>query len=318
MTECPADFGAGRPLGAGKGRAERPEAERPEHRPRRRVVNRPDRTAGSNGVRLQVLREIAAAHRKLPRRGKDARLQWGRNFQGTISQGAIRGTRYREDDMLREAFSERLKQAMRARDARTVSSVRMILAALKDRDIAARGTGNTEGIADAEILRLLQGMIKQRRKWIVLYRQGNRPELAEQEEQEIAVIESFLPTQMSDEAIAAAAREAIAATGAASMKDMGKVMGVFWRRGDYPGARQAFSSAVLTRRYWRRRIPMPNRCWPRGSSSSATCHSSPVARRRRTPLPREPGDLRPHGRHHRPRERAQQSRRGLPAHGSLG
>ena len=128
--------------------------------------------------------------------------------------------------MLREAFTERLKQAMRAKDARTLSSVRMILAALKDRDIAARGTGNTEGIPEPEILRLLQGMIKQRRELIALYRQGNRPELAEQEEQEIAVIESFLPKQMSDEEIAAAAREAIAETGAAGVKDMGKVMGV--------------------------------------------------------------------------------------------
>ena len=108
--------------------------------------------------------------------------------------------------MLREAFTERLKQAMRAKDARTLSSVRMILAALKDRDIAARGTGNTAGIPDTEILRLLQGMIKQRRESIALYRQGNRPELAEQEEQEIAVIESFLPKQMSDEETAAAVR----------------------------------------------------------------------------------------------------------------
>ena len=132
--------------------------------------------------------------------------------------------------MLREAFTERLKQAMRAKDARTLSSVRMILAALKDRDIAARGTGNTAGIPDAEILRLLQGMIKQRRELIALYRQGNRPELAEQEEQEIAVIESFLPKQMSDEETAAAVREAIAETGAAGVKDMGKVMGVLRER----------------------------------------------------------------------------------------
>jgi uncharacterized protein YqeY len=134
--------------------------------------------------------------------------------------------RDREDDMLREAFTERLKQAMRAKDTRALSSVRMILAALKDRDIAARGTGNAEGIPEPEILRLLQGMIKQRREAIALYRQGNRPELAEQEEQEIAVIESFLPKQMSDDEIAAAAREAIAETGAAGVKDMGKVMGV--------------------------------------------------------------------------------------------
>ena len=132
--------------------------------------------------------------------------------------------------MLREAFTERLKQAMRAKDARTLSSVRMILAALKDRDIAARGTGNTAGIPDAEILRLLQGMIKQRRESIALYRQGNRPELADQEEQEIAVIESFLPKQMSDEEAAAAVKEAIAETGAAGVKDMGKVMAALKER----------------------------------------------------------------------------------------
>ena len=132
--------------------------------------------------------------------------------------------------MLREAFTERLKQAMRARDARTLSAVRMILAALKDRDIAARGTGNTAGIPDPEILRLLQGMIKQRRESIALYRQGNRPELAEQEEEEIAVIESFLPKQMSEEEIAAAVKDAIAETGAAGVKDMGKVMGVLRER----------------------------------------------------------------------------------------
>ena len=132
--------------------------------------------------------------------------------------------------MLREAFTERLKQAMRAKDARTLSSVRMILAALKDRDIAARGTGNAAGIPDAEILRLLQGMIKQRRESIALYRQGNRPELAEQEEQEIAVIESFLPKQMSDEETAAAVKEAIAETGAAGVKDIGKVMSVLRER----------------------------------------------------------------------------------------
>ena len=132
--------------------------------------------------------------------------------------------------MLREAFTERLKQAMRAKDARTLSSVRMILAALKDRDIAARGTGNAAGIPDAEILRLLQGMIKQRRESIALYRQGNRPELADQEEQEIAVIESFLPRQMSDEETAAVVREAIAETGAAGVKDMGKVMSVLRER----------------------------------------------------------------------------------------
>jgi|SRR4051812_12115757 uncharacterized protein YqeY len=133
--------------------------------------------------------------------------------------------------MLREAFSERLKQAMRAKDTRTLSAVRLILAAVKDRDVAARGSGsNQEGIADPEILRVLQGMIKQRRESIALYQQGNRPELAQREEDEIAVIESFLPQQMSDDEIAAAAKAAIAETGAAGVKDMGRVMAALRER----------------------------------------------------------------------------------------
>ena len=132
--------------------------------------------------------------------------------------------------MLREAFTERLKTAMRAKDSRTLSTVRLILAALKDRDIAARGSGNQEGIPESEIQRLLQTMVKQRRESIALYRQGNRPELAQQEEEEIAIIESFLPRQMSDEEIAAAAKAVIADTGAAGVKDMGRVMAALRER----------------------------------------------------------------------------------------
>jgi uncharacterized protein len=126
--------------------------------------------------------------------------------------------------MLREAFTERLKLAMKARDARTVSTVRLILAALKDRDVAARGDGNSEGLADPDITRLLQGMIKQRRESIVLYERGSRADLARQESEEIAIIESFLPRQMSEDETDAAARAAIAETGAAGIRDMGRVM----------------------------------------------------------------------------------------------
>jgi hypothetical protein len=132
--------------------------------------------------------------------------------------------------MLRQAFTDRLKVAMKARDARTVSTVRLILAALKERDVAARGEGNTEGLAEAEIARMLQGMIKQRRESIALYQQGNRPDLAQQENEEIAVIESFLPRQMSEEEIAAAARSVIAETGAAGIRDMGKVISALRER----------------------------------------------------------------------------------------
>jgi uncharacterized protein YqeY len=132
--------------------------------------------------------------------------------------------------MLREALSERLKTAMRAKDSRTLSAVRMILAALKERDIAARTAGNPEPVGDPEILRLLQGMVKQRRESIALYQQGNRPELAAREEEEIAVIESFLPRQMSEAEIAAATKAAIADLGAAGIKDMGRVMAALRER----------------------------------------------------------------------------------------
>lgn len=135
--------------------------------------------------------------------------------------------------MLREAFSERLKAAMRARDTRTVGAVRLILAALKDRDIAARGSANADGIGDPEILRMLQGMVKQRRESIAMYRQGNRLELAEKEEAEIAVIETFMPRQLGDAEIASAAAAVIAELGAAGPKDMGRVMAAL--RGRHPG-----------------------------------------------------------------------------------
>ena len=132
--------------------------------------------------------------------------------------------------MLREAFTERLKDGDAGQGCPHGFGGAADHRGLKDRDIAARGTGNTTGIADSDILRLLQGMVKQRRESIAMYRQGNRPELAQQEEEEIAVIESFLPQQMGEEEVAAAAKAAIAETGAAGVKDMGKVMAVLRER----------------------------------------------------------------------------------------
>ena len=132
--------------------------------------------------------------------------------------------------MLREAITDRMKTALRAKDTRTLSTVRLIMAALKDRDIAARSDGDRPQIPEAEILRMLQGMVKQRRESIALYQQGNRPELAQQESEEITVIESFLPQQMDDAGIEAAAKMAIAETGAAGIKDMGKVMAALRER----------------------------------------------------------------------------------------
>src|ERR1700759_1807917 len=126
--------------------------------------------------------------------------------------------------MLREQFSEALKQAMRDKELLAVSTVRLILARLKERDIEVRPKGNTEGIADPDIQQMMQGMIKQRRESIELYDKGGRPELAEKERGEIAIIERFLPKAMPDGEAEAAIKAVIAAVGAASVKDMGKVM----------------------------------------------------------------------------------------------
>ena len=126
--------------------------------------------------------------------------------------------------MLRDNLNEALKEAMRARDMTTVGAVRLILAKLKEVDIANRTEASREGVADDRILSMLQGMIKQRNESVVLYEKGNRPELAEKEKAEIAVIERFLPKQMDEAAVAAAVTEVIAATGAKSVKDMGGVM----------------------------------------------------------------------------------------------
>ena len=126
--------------------------------------------------------------------------------------------------MLRQAFTDRLKQAMKARDAATVSTVRLILAGLKERDVAVRGKGHADEIVEPEIARMLQSMIKQRRESIALYEQGNRADLAQHERTEIVVLESFLPQQMNENEIAVAAQATIAETGAAGIKDIGKVM----------------------------------------------------------------------------------------------
>lgn len=126
--------------------------------------------------------------------------------------------------MLRTRLNESLKEAMKAKDQRTVSTVRLILAALKDRDIAARSRGVMDGIDETEILSMLQTMIKQRQESITMYEQGGRCELAEQERGEITVIETFLPKQLSDGETKQAIDEVIAEIGAASIKDMGRTM----------------------------------------------------------------------------------------------
>jgi len=124
---------------------------------------------------------------------------------------------------LREQFTERLKATMKSGDAASTSTMRMILARLKDVDIAARPKG-IDKVPDDEVLAALRGMVKQRRESVELYRQGGRQDLVAKEEAEIAVIESFLPQQMDDAAMQRAVADAIAGAGAAGIKDMGKVM----------------------------------------------------------------------------------------------
>lgn len=128
--------------------------------------------------------------------------------------------------MLRTRLNEELKTAMRAKAERMLSTIRLILAALKDRDIAARGKGNYDGISEDEILQMLNSMIKQRRESISLYEQGGRCELAQREQEEIEIIQTFMPKQLSDAELDGAVKATIDSLGAKSLKDMGKVMAV--------------------------------------------------------------------------------------------
>ncbi len=124
---------------------------------------------------------------------------------------------------LREQFTDQLKASMKAGDAPRTSTMRMILARLKDVDIAARPKG-IDRVPDEEVIGMLRGMVKSRRESVDLYRKGNRPDLAEKEAAEISIIETFLPQQMDEAAIEQAIVAAIAETGAANIRDMGKVM----------------------------------------------------------------------------------------------
>jgi uncharacterized protein YqeY len=141
--------------------------------------------------------------------------------------------------MLRERFTADMKEAMKAGEKGKLGAIRLIQAALKDKDIEARGNGK-EPLSDEEILALLQKMVKQRQESITMYEQGGRTELAQQEKDEVAVITSYLPQQMDEAETKAAIEAAIAETGAASMKDMGKVVGAL--RGKYAG-RMDFAKA---------------------------------------------------------------------------
>jgi hypothetical protein len=132
--------------------------------------------------------------------------------------------------MLRERFNKSLKEAMKARQQKRVSTLRLVLAALKERDIANRSEESRAGIADDEILSLLAKMIRQREESAAVYESGGRPELAAGEREEIAIIGEYLPKQMNDEETRTAARGVAQELGAASMKDMGRVMAALKER----------------------------------------------------------------------------------------
>ena len=134
--------------------------------------------------------------------------------------------------MLRNQINDALKEAMKAKNERAVSTLRMINSTLKNADIEARGAGK-QPLGDAEVLSLLQKMIKQRQESVELYKQGGRADLVRQEEEEIAIITAYLPKQMSEPEMKAAIEAAVKESGATGMKDMGKVIGIL--RGKYAG-----------------------------------------------------------------------------------
>ena len=142
--------------------------------------------------------------------------------------------------MLRTQLNDALKGAMKAKDSCAVSTIRLTLAALKDRDIAARGQDGGEKISDEEILQVLQKMVRQRRESIEMYGKGGRQDLVDREKREIEVIELFLPKPLDEAEARDAVESAIAELSADSIKQMGQVMAALKRR--YPG-RMDFAKA---------------------------------------------------------------------------
>jgi hypothetical protein len=144
---------------------------------------------------------------------------------------------------MREKFSSELKAAMKAGEKRRVDTIRMIMAALKDKDIEARGQGKT--VSGEDILALLQKMVKSRKESLEIYEKAARTDLATQESEEIAVIHSFLPQQLTDAEVEHAINTAIAETGAASIKDMGRVVGAL--KGKYAGRMDFGKASALVK-----------------------------------------------------------------------
>ena len=134
--------------------------------------------------------------------------------------------------MLRDDINNAVKEAMKAKDERKLSTLRMVNSTIKNADIDARGSGKPP-LSDADILAVLQKMIKQRQESVELYQKGGRDDLVKQEQEEIAIISGYLPKQMSDDEMKAAIEAAVKESGAAGMKDMGKVIAVL--RAKYAG-----------------------------------------------------------------------------------
>lgn len=182
---------------------------------------------GVNGITVNPVPRAAelAAPRPQPH---------GRGFgAGSLIAGQgtpIDSATLREEADVRGRLEEALKTATLARDQRATSTLRLILAALRDRDIAERSKGNLAGLTDEQIIALLHSMVKQRRESIKLYEEGGREDLVRQEAEEIAVIEQFMPPQMSEAQVEEAVTGVIAETEAKTLKDMGRVMAVLRER----------------------------------------------------------------------------------------
>ena len=146
---------------------------------------------------------------------------------------------------LRAQLNDAMKEAMKAKDAKRLATLRLVLAALKDKDIAARSETSRELLSDDEILSLMAKMIKQREESATAYDAGNRPELAAGEREEIAIIRSFMPAQMDEAAMKDAVRKVITEVGAGSIKDMGKVMAVLKER--YAGQMDFSKASAATK-----------------------------------------------------------------------
>jgi len=166
------------------------------------------------------------------RRRQSAESRPGNRFCSFVRPNLYLSQTANEVTMLRDDINNALKDAMKAKDVRRVSTLRLVNSTLKNGDIEARGQGKGP-LGDGEVLGLLQKMIKQRHESVELYEKGGRAELAQQEREEIAIITAYLPEQMSEDEVKAAITQAMHDVGAAGMKDMGKVIGAL--KGKYAG-----------------------------------------------------------------------------------